>query len=188
MKKNRFLWLMQCSLLIALAAIMTSCSLRDDTTTTTTTLNPCENSECKVNVININTGYDQINNTTYDVGDPDAYWTLIEYPDIVANNIPNPNGTLNVPTHAWVIDQYHVGSTPVWGILNNSQWISAYNIPDLDDNNPENNINPHQVFDCNNPAPATKPYSFQRCFCTCAKEQIINIDLYMLVETFLCFL
>ena len=74
-----------------------------------------------------------------------------------------PNANLTVPTPAWVI-------TPnaAWNTLPNSSWISAYNNANLSENNQ---------------APK-KPYSFQRCFCTCPGIESIDINIQMLIDNY----
>lgn len=74
-------------------------------------------------------------------------------------NAPNPGLTL--PTPAWVIT-----ANPAWQTLPSSNWISAYN---------------NSTWSLNNPAP-DKPYSFQRCFCTCDGIKSLDIDLKLLVD------
>ena len=98
-------------------------------------------------------------NTGYDqnAGAPYAPVQPDGYWELV--NAPNPN--LSLPTPAWVIN-----SISAWQTLPNSQWISAYN-------------NASWILD--NPAPE-KPYSFQRCFCTCDGITSLDINLKMLVD------
>jgi len=71
-----------------------------------------------------------------------------------------PNTGLAIPTPAWVI-------TSFWGNpWQDSGWISAYNTAS---------------WTLDNPAPE-KPYSFQRCFCTCDGVKMLDIDFLMLVD------
>jgi len=72
-----------------------------------------------------------------------------------------PNPGLTLPTPAWVIS-----AISAWQTLPNSNWISAYN---------------NASWTLNNPAP-DKPYSFQRCFCTCEGINVLNINLQLLVD------
>lgn len=74
-------------------------------------------------------------------------------------NAPNPG--LSLPTPGWVIN-----ANPAWQTLSNSKWISAYN---------------NASWTLNNPAP-DKPYSLQRCFCTCDGVKVLDINLQMLVD------
>jgi len=97
-------------------------------------------------------------NTGYDQA-AGAPYTPVQ-PDGYWELVDSPNPGLTIPTSAWVINS-------IWGSpLPNSKWISAYN-----------NAN----WNVDNPAPE-KPYSFQRCFCTCEGIKTLDIDLLMLVD------
>ncbi|HVZ38018.1 MAG TPA: T9SS type A sorting domain-containing protein [Candidatus Kapabacteria bacterium] len=73
---------------------------------------PCKDPKCSTQVIQLGTGYDQINNTTYNAGDKDNYWTIVQ---------DGAHG-LTVPRAADVIKP-----APIWpGPLPNSQWIGAF--------------------------------------------------------------
>jgi SdrD B-like domain len=82
-------------------------------------------------------------------------------PDGYWELVDAPNVGLTIPTPAWVI-----AANPAWITLANSNWISAYNV---------------STFNKNNPSP-DKPYSFQRCFCTCPGVESIDLDLQLLVD------
>lgn len=82
-------------------------------------------------------------------------------PDGYWELVDAPNPGLTLPTPAWV-----VSANTAWQTLPNSNWISAYN---------------NSSWLLNNPEPG-KPYSFQRCFCTCEGIQVLNINLQMLVD------
>jgi hypothetical protein len=111
---------------------------------------PCGDPDCEVTELILNTGYNQATGTLYQPVQLDAYWELVNAPNV----------GLTVPHSAWVINP-----NPAWDTLPDSQWISAYDHPALNENNP---------------AP-DEPYSLERCFCTCEKTKII-IDLTMLVD------
>lgn len=73
---------------------------------------PCDN---VLSAIPVNTGWNHNSNTTYSIGDVDAFWTVIDDPD---------PGTTE-PRPAIVINQH-----PAWQpAMPDSQWISAYAIP-----------------------------------------------------------
>jgi len=74
-----------------------------------------------------------------------------------------PNTTLTVPAPAWVIP-----AISAWDSLPNSGWISAFNNSSQNQNND----------------PPLKPYSFQRCFCTCDGVESIDINLQMLIDNY----
>jgi SdrD B-like protein len=114
----------------------------------------CSNDKCKVNTVILNTGFDQTAGTN---GAPYAPVQPDGYWELV--DAPNPN--LAIPTPAWVINH-----DTAWATLPNSNWISAYNNASFNDNNPT----------------PDKPYSFQRCFCTCPGIQSIDLNLQMLVD------
>jgi len=82
-------------------------------------------------------------------------------PDGYWELVDSPNPGLTLPTPAWAIT-----ANPAWQTLPNSTWISAYN---------------NSSWLLNNPQP-DKPYSFQRCFCTCDGIKSLDINLKMLVD------
>ena len=82
-------------------------------------------------------------------------------PDGYWEVVDAPNPGLTLPTPAWSIN-----SISAWQTLPNSTWISPYM---------------QAAWSLNNPTPA-KPYSLQRCFCTCDGIKSLRIDLEMLVD------
>jgi len=114
----------------------------------------CSDDKCKVDTVILNTGFDQV------AGANGAPYAPVQ-PDGYWELVDAPNPGLTVPTPAWVIN-----SISAWAILPNSNWISAYN---------------NASWTLNNPAP-DKPYSFQRCFCTCPGVESVDINLQMLVD------
>lgn len=74
-----------------------------------------------------------------------------------------PNTSLTLPTPAWAI-----AAISAWATLPNSGWISAFNNSSQNQNND----------------PPLKPYSFQRCFCTCEGVKSIDINLQMLIDNY----
>ncbi len=112
----------------------------------------CFRPDCVQDSLIINTGYDHINNTAITIGQPDPYWELVT----------SPNANLTVPTAAWTINKH-----PAWANAPvNSQWLSAYNIPNW------NLIN----------QPPTLPYTFEFCFCACEGVDSIEINMHILVD------
>jgi hypothetical protein len=71
----------------------------------------CE-AECRVDVIDLSTGIDQLAGVPYNPGDGDAYWTLVE--------VPPSAGGITVPRPAFVIPTY-----PAWLDLPNAGYISG---------------------------------------------------------------
>jgi hypothetical protein len=67
---------------------------------------------CSTDTVIINTGYDQIANTTYTIGSADYYWTVT----------CDPDPTTTEPRPAWVILKNPAWQNPMPG----SQWISSY--------------------------------------------------------------
>jgi len=98
-------------------------------------------------------------NTGYDHATGTPYTPV--QPDGYWELVDAPNPGLSIPTAAWVISP-----NGAWQTLPNSQWISAYQ---------------QAAWSLNNPAP-DKPYSFQRCFCTCEGATSLKIDMKMLVD------
>jgi hypothetical protein len=98
-------------------------------------------------------------NTGYDQSAGAPYSPV--QPDGYWELVDSPNPGLTLPSPAWVIN-----ANSAWQTLPNSGWISAYNNSSL-------NVDNH--------AP-DKPYSFQRCFCTCDGIKSLDINLKMLVD------
>ena len=139
-------------------------------------IDPCHMTECQVNQVILNTGYNQSAGALYNVGEADGYWQLVETPD--------PGVSVNSP--AWVIGEYTMPGyiTPSWDTLPDSQWISAYNFPGWTTNNEEIYLNQNNVT-CNNSQPYKLPYTFERSFCTC-ENMSIRINLSLLVDNTAC--
>lgn len=105
----------------------------------------CVASDCNTNVFDMSTGVDHNTGNLYPATNPataqDAFWSLIDAP---------ANQNVNFGP-AWVIDP-----NPAWTTTTTSEWISAFNVDNLN---------------ANNPAPAN-PYTFQRCFCVCEDTEL----------------
>ncbi len=105
----------------------------------------CFINDCNTNALDVSTGVDHNTGTLYNDTDPatdqDAFWQLINAP-----------ATQNVNFGpAWVIE-----ANPAWTTTSSSQWISAFNVDNLNvDNDPPEN-----------------PYTFQRCFCVCEDTEL----------------
>lgn len=79
-------------------------------------------SECEVEAVSLNTGFDHASGNLYPTGAPDAFWTVVDDPD---------NGTTE-PRPAAVINPH-----PAWApTLPDSGWISAYATPSNNLNGP----------------------------------------------------
>jgi hypothetical protein len=113
----------------------------------------CGDPSCQVSVVDISTGYDHNNATTYVVPPTkaDAWWTLVN----------SPNSSLVVPSPAFVITKNAAWAAPFAG----SQWISAYGTNTLYANN----------------KPPLAPYSFERCICVC-EAMVLHLDFDMYVD------
>ena len=105
----------------------------------------CDLMGCQTNVLGINTGVDYANGgVLYNDTDPatvqDGFWNLVQAP----NNPPVNLGP------AWVIE-----ANTAWTTDPGSNWISGFNVDNLNENN----------------ATGT-PYTFQRCFCLCEETEL----------------
>lgn len=107
----------------------------------------CADPDCKVDSLIINTGYNHANQTSYGIGQPDAYWELITSPD----------QNLNLPTPAWTINKNSAWINP----SADAEWISPYSFPNWNTNN----------------QPPDDPYTFQFCFCVCEGVDSIRINM-----------
>lgn len=115
-----------------------------------------EGASCKLEKCKVK---EVIINTGYDHPAGTTYTPV--QPDGYWELVDAPNTALTIPTAAWVINKINA-----WQILPNSQWISPYQ---------------QAAWNLNNRAP-NKPYSFQRCFCTCEKVSALDIKMQMLVD------
>lgn len=107
----------------------------------------CASPDCKVDSLIINTGYNHSSQTSYGIGQPDAYWELIGSPD----------QNLNLPTPAWTINKNSAWINP----SADAEWISPYSFSNWNTNN----------------RPPDDPYTFQFCFCVCEGVDSIRINM-----------
>ncbi|MBK8241906.1 MAG: PKD domain-containing protein [Saprospiraceae bacterium] len=106
---------------------------------------------CATSSLIINTGYDPYSSAVLPINSASSAWTLVASPD----------AGLSLPLPSTVILPF-----PSWHSQPSSQWISAYSMSSLNQNNPfpEN------------------PYSFQNCFCICRDSSQVTIYLSVLVD------
>jgi len=117
---------------------------------------PCADpaTACTSSAVVLNTGYNHATGSIYASGQTDSYWILTGA----------PNGTVNIPSPAYAIGCLH----GAWSEnMTGTSWISPY----IDNTILEDNL-----------ASELPAYRLERCFCSCAGLNAVNIDLSMLVD------
>jgi hypothetical protein len=119
-------------------------------------ISPCDtvSQACFVNQLNVSTGFNHEDGSTYDSQRYDAYWSLVETADL----------DVAVPRAACVIVP-HFDATG-WAFQAGSEWISFKDDYDLSVNN-----------DGSSP-----PHAFERCFYLCSDEADITFDFSVLAD------